>query len=255
MRWTLAFVGLLGCYDIDNFSRCYQSNDPACGPPSPATAEGGLVAHWSLDETFGTRVADDVGHDDGTIRGMPGFVAGRVGGALDFHGPDDAVSIGSPPPLTDLARFTLVMWMRPRTFGARGLARLADKRNLGAGWALLVCDGVCTRALEFHAPFGGQEGIWQAVDTVVLGAWQHVAVAYDRFSNENSPIVYVDATPIALTRIQAAAGAPLSDAAQLLTLGNRDAADSAFDGLLDDVRIYDRVLSPKEVADLHAAAR
>jgi Concanavalin A-like lectin/glucanases superfamily len=247
-----SFVALFGCYDFDNFSRCYQSTDPACGPPPSSSA--GLVAHWPLDETSGTRVVDTAQHNDGTIRGAPGFVVGRVGGALDLRGADDAVSIGSPPGLNDLPRFTIAAWMNPRTFGGRGLARIADKRNDGNGWALLVCDGPCSRALEFHCAFEGGEGVWQAVDMVVLGAWRHVAVTYDRSSSANDPVIYVDATPVPAAKTQVPSGASASDMTQPLTLGNRDPADSAFDGLLDDVRIYDRILTSKEIADLRAGA-
>jgi hypothetical protein len=180
-----------------------------------------------------------------------------VGGALDFRGPNDAVSIGSPAALTDLPRFTLTLWINPRTFGARSVGRLADKRNSGAGWALLACDNsVCAQTFEFHCPFDGAEGVWQtAPGAVRLGVWQHIAVAYDRSSADNTPLVYIEATPATVVRTKQPSGAPSSDMAQPLILGNREAGDSAFDGLIDDVRIYDRLLAPEEVATLHAQSR
>jgi hypothetical protein len=80
---------------------------PAAAPEGPSP-----LAHWKLDEGSGTIAADSSGNAlDGTLMGDPMWVAGIIGGALDFDG-DDYVDIGNPPILDfSTGDWTLSAWM------------------------------------------------------------------------------------------------------------------------------------------------
>jgi hypothetical protein len=57
-----------------------------------------LVGWWRLDEGTGTTAYDSSGNgNDGTILGNPQWVAGKVGGALDFDGNGDYIDCGNDP--------------------------------------------------------------------------------------------------------------------------------------------------------------
>ena len=59
-------------------------------------ASADLVAHWRFDETSGTTALDSSGNGlNGTLEGDPQWVAGAIGGALEFDG-DDYVDFGAP---------------------------------------------------------------------------------------------------------------------------------------------------------------
>ncbi|MBU0579479.1 hypothetical protein KJ628_05955, partial [Patescibacteria group bacterium] len=61
-----------------------------------ANASADLVAHWRFDEGSGTIAADVSGNgNDGTLRGDPRWVAGVIGGALEFDGNGDYVDCGN----------------------------------------------------------------------------------------------------------------------------------------------------------------
>ena len=65
------------------------------------------------------------------------------------------------------------------------------------------------------------------------------------------PIFYVDGVPLALTENRAPVGSLRSDASRMLRLGNYSGGTNrTFEGVIDDVRIYDRRLSPGEIAAL-----
>ena len=54
----------------------------------------GLVGHWTFDERKGAIARDVSGGDNhGTIKGGANWSEGKIGGALEFDGTDDFVSI------------------------------------------------------------------------------------------------------------------------------------------------------------------
>jgi hypothetical protein len=78
------------------------------------SASADLVAHLSFDESSGNVAHDTSGNgNDGTLNGDPQWVAGRVGGALDFDGSGDYVEI--PRIVQD--DFTLAAWIKTDTDG------------------------------------------------------------------------------------------------------------------------------------------
>ncbi|MHC4642515.1 MAG: hypothetical protein ACYS32_12795, partial [Planctomycetota bacterium] len=53
----------------------------------------GLVAHWKLDDGIGMTATDSAGTNNGTLNGDPTWITGRIGGALDFDGSGDYISV------------------------------------------------------------------------------------------------------------------------------------------------------------------
>jgi RNA polymerase sigma factor (sigma-70 family) len=230
----------------------------------PLDLSRGLVGHWTLDESVGTIAADSSGNGfNGTLADYwtPGWIEGKIGGALDFDGEATVVSVGSPAALTNLARFTIAAWVMPRGFGREigeannkmNRGRIVDKRNSesGAGWSLYLANratGLTSGTFCFRQDFSIAQAGWETQEnSVALGIWQHVAIAYDNGSADNRPIFYLNGIHVATTIMVAPAGSKSSDAASTLTIGNAATLDRAFDGAIDDVRIYDRILSASEV--------
>ena len=50
-------------------------------------------------------------------------------------------------------------------------------------------------------------------------------------------------------------GAPTSSPSNIFTIGNRSTSDRAFDGFIDEVRIYNRALTTAEITDLYNQGR
>jgi hypothetical protein len=242
--------------DLNRFAESNESNNKfsqvvTVGAPPLPTA--GPVAMWKLDETSGTTAADSSGNAlKGTLGNYSasGWTAGKIGGALNFNGVSNIVTVGSPAALTNLARYTVAAWIKPRSLGELKLGRIVNKRS-AAGWALFLnTDG----SAFFRQTFSTTEGAWSTpANSVALGAWLHVAVAYDSSSSANRPVFYINGKLVTTTVRAAPAGSRSSDAASLLTIGNTSTLERTFDGAIDDVRIYNRILTATEIGTLVTA--
>lgn len=84
-----------------------------------------------------------------------------------------------------------------------------------------------------------------------LTAWTHIAVTYDPSSAANDPIVYINGSAVAITET----GTPtvshaFSPVTKVGFSGNL--ANSGMDGRIADARVYNRILSATEIADIYA---
>ena len=77
-------------------------------------APADLVAHWRFDEGSGTTASDASGNGNhGTLQGNPQWVAGRIGGALEFNGTDSMIDIPYSPDMTPSEGATMGAWVYP----------------------------------------------------------------------------------------------------------------------------------------------
>ena len=136
-----------------------------------------LVSWWKFDEGTGSTVYDSVGNYDGTITGGT-WTTGMFGGALDFDGTDDYVTITTDPNLNNLGAMTISAWIYPRVDSNW---HVLDK---GDGDKRIYSEGVnCTlRGLVRYNTASAYTG--SVNDTVVLNSWQHVALTWDQTTNK-----------------------------------------------------------------------
>ncbi len=74
-----------------------------------------LIGWWKFDDGSGTVARDASGRGrDGTLRGGPTWVIGRVDGALHFDGIDDYVEVGSVG-ISGTAPRTVLGWVKADT--------------------------------------------------------------------------------------------------------------------------------------------
>jgi hypothetical protein len=90
------------------------------------------IAHWALDETVGNIASDSAGKLDGTVHGEALWQpeAGMVGGALEFDGIDDYVSIPSFM-LTANSSLSVFAWIKG---GMPGQVIISQKDRVGLVW-------------------------------------------------------------------------------------------------------------------------
>jgi hypothetical protein len=189
-----------------------------------------LVGHWRLDEKGGATVADASGNGgDGAVQGNPVWVQGMIGGAMQCDG-DDWVNCGNILPLTQ--GLTIMCWINSgdlngdRSFASREGA-YALKSN--------------STHVRFTTP-----GILDYDATAAVlqtGTWTHVAVTFVP-NTTGGAIFYlngVEAQRLNSTGLAAGAGP--------FRIANNQWADQFLVGIIDDVRVYNTVLTPEEIAD------
>ncbi len=205
------------------------------------SAQADLIHHWKLDEDTAagdTIAVDSIGGLNGTIQGARS-VPGKTGNALSFDGSDDLVTIlNFAPP----QQGTIVFWMDP------GFAT-SKQRVFGAGgdYEVIVYDDGRVRNELFAAGSGTLNSSTGAVESSL---WNHIAVTYvyDGTGPSTALEVYVGGD----LDVVGAAGDPSVPSDTTLLLAHRAGASGGerYGGLLDDIRIYDHVLSEAEIKAL-----
>lgn len=202
-----------------------------------------LVSWWEFDAGEGATAYDSIGINHGTIYGAQ-WTSGQIEGALDFDG-DDGVylepSAGGGSPLniynTDL---TISSWVKVRGTGGTIVARA---KPLYITYRL----GVSTNKAYINTYKQGP-GHWILYTDEILDpdVWYHIVGVFDRDGDKGR--VYVDGVEEAWGGMNTD---PLSNDAATKIGCRNNTGDAAFDGTIDDVRIYGRVLSTGEVWQLY----
>lgn len=220
------------------------------------TVDTGLRGHWSFDgdKISGTTAIDRSGlGNNGTLTNGPVKKNGRVGQALEFDGTNDYVDAGSAPALDDIVNLTACAWINPDTIPG-GYTTVVAKSNTSVGWALEVYGGGGDLEISFIRHFSTLKGEWTGnTGTLPLGVWQHVCVTYNDTSTANDPTLYVNGTPVSFAETSTPSGTAVSDASNALSMGVLDGGTGPFDGKIDEVRVYNRILSSAEVKGLYDA--
>lgn len=205
----------------------------------------GLVAYWSFDKN---NFEDSVGIFEGTengadpiqfTRGKPGF-----GQAMILDGTDQMVEItgGEPEDLAfQGASMSVAGWFKVGAFDKSWQALIA--KGEGSSWR------VHRRAAETGFAHAGGVGEGPAGAAVDDGEWHHFAAISDVDAVNFGTALYVDGE--IYTQFE---GAPnLAANGQRVMIGeNPDARNRYWNGEVDDIGIWDRVLTEIEISTLYA---
>ncbi len=201
--------------------------------PSP------LIAHWALDELEGDIAYDSTGNNDATVR-EPQWTEGKINGALQFNGFNTSMDCGGSELLRP-EQMTLCLWIEPHHMGGM---RYIVSRAIPSTENI---DYTITRELTGEIEFAiGQPAsdpvsvMSQAV--TALNEWSHLAVCLDG----SQATIYINGqsdSTANYTPAEAGEG-------QNLVIGSHQASTRFFNGKMDDIRIYNQLLGPEDIAAL-----
>ena len=243
-------------------------------PAAPATAANpaGLVGHWGFDEASGTVTADQGPNDlDGTLLGGAQFSQGVLGGGVQLDGLDDYVDITTagdsfPSVVGDLSEGTISLWFSfDRLTGPNEVFTMF---YLGDGTEGTSQDSLVVEIGHFNAVnstlyFTVYDDAVPSLcfDTVVTNPlntdqWYHFAVTVGPGGNTG----YLNGQELFDRHYNFgdASGTEFLgavDEKQEMWVGNGYLAhildQQFFSGGVDEVLVYDRVLSAAEVSDYY----
>ncbi|MHC4806888.1 MAG: LamG-like jellyroll fold domain-containing protein [Planctomycetota bacterium] len=218
-----------------------------------ANADPSLVGWWRLDEGSGTTAYDSSGNGrHGTFTGDPEWVAGKIGGALQFDGQGPERVLLGTFDVTGNA-ISITCWFKADNLDTPGNdPRMVSKAIGGSNdqhWFMVSSSrqsGI--KVLRFRLRTDGVTGEIKAdttTGTIELDTWIHVATTWDGVTMR----IYKNGVEVGSL---AKSGTLSTNPAANVAIGNQPTVgdDRPFSGLIDDVRIYTRALTPEDIAEV-----
>jgi hypothetical protein len=204
-----------------------------------------LVGEWRFEEESGDTAKDSSGRGNhGALKGNPARVEGKVGKALSFDGVDDFVEV----PNNDSLVARKPDYQKKAEQGHCGIAGKVHRFGVGYLLAFYNISGGYRPWLAYTAIYEGKgkrKSAGFGREGRKFGSWVHLAGTRDFHGNVRT---YVNGEQISTIRTdpitEAIAGTGVERG--VLRFGYY-VNGHAFKGLIDEVRIYNRALSPVEI--------
>ncbi|MBX4187081.1 MAG: hypothetical protein KW802_02370 [Candidatus Doudnabacteria bacterium] len=208
----------------------------------------GLSMFYPLEEGSGLITTDQSGNSyNGNLTNGPTWTAGKIGNALSFDNVNDYVSIPFDPAIAEGAAITVAAWVKPSTISDAGGTIVAKDRSGFTQWKLRI-DGRSANNLKNNLTFT-VGSVTAMSDNEVMAdlGWHHVVGVY----NGSQVYVYMDGANVDSTANPLTGNIPnYPHYVCIGTSGTTCNESNFFGGLIDDVRVYNRALSPAEIQDL-----
>ena len=206
------------------------------------------VAQWKMnDNAENTTVIESINSLNSTSQRNTNLmsVAGKINTSLNFNGTDDYITVA----LNDLLNigtsdFALSFWIKTQT---TSLARIINKiLNVSPYTGFDVWLEAGSLRYMLADDMGYTSGVFTDF-SLVNNNWHHVVLNYDR---DDKLTPYVNGSPKTTKDISSKQGSINVDIALII-----EARCSSFlhklEGMMDDIRIYKRLLTTTEIAALY----
>ena len=199
------------------------------------------VAAYSFDAGEGEVAEDVTGNEhDGAIEGATWFDKGKYGKALSFDGENDCVTVADAEDLRITEELTVEAWVKARSLSDQPIIYKDSYGHKGHQLAIGLYE--TGRAEAFLAE--GYEGEYDTVEgseSLEANVWTHLAFTYDGGEMR----LYVNG--VLVDDKGHSEGAPWAEG-DLVIGCNPNYSPERFDGLIDEVRVYNRALNDGEIA-------
>ncbi|NOQ56230.1 MAG: hypothetical protein GQ477_05505, partial [Nanohaloarchaea archaeon] len=204
-----------------------------------------LVGWWRFNNESGEnniyfRDWSSYGNDGScTTTTCPNYTNGYFSKGLIFDGSDDYVNAGNDSSLDITDEITIMAWVKPTgTIGSGGYAIISElenhytqiRKNSGSG----------SKIAFWHAA----AGLWfESNIDVPMNQWSFIVVIFDKNEINQNVKFYLNAVANGTGDTTTA----LVPTANNIWLGNVDTTSRYFNGTIDEVKIWNRALSPEEI--------
>jgi hypothetical protein len=199
----------------------------------------GLVAAYGFNEGSGSSVADGSGNGHtGAISGATWSTQGKFGNALSFDGVNDWITVNASSLLNLTTAMTLEAWVFPTT--TSGVRDILIKEGTNADIYNLYARNWRGRP-EANVFVGGANRVVEgtAAQAPAANVWTHVAGTYDGTTLR----LYINGVQVASVNRTG----PIATSTGPLRIGGNSLWGEFFQGRIDEVRVYNRALTPAEI--------
>ncbi len=203
----------------------------------PLASDANLQGYWKLEAN---------GNDSGpngynlTANGSPSFVTGKFGNAVDLESTSSqnlSIADGSCPNLEISGSKTWMCWFKPESISTQVIL---GKVTGASGVQIFFT----TTYIQFYHNGTATNGTVSSSAPLIAGQWYHVAGIYD--SSAGKLRLYLNGVLVS----EVTATGTSSDGNSPFYIGRNDEGNY-FDGIIDDVAIFNRALTDAEVSTLY----
>lgn len=223
--------------------------------PGDDRGQNGLIGHWAFDEAQGRFAFSSSGKDKYALLGAGANLqlnSGKIGGALELNGRRGAILPNGMDLINGLQAFTIAFWVK------------SDEVGTDKGFIFPKFPNDKDEVFSIRYDADGQEGggnnvikagittpggvqTYESASDMQTTEWQHIALTWQ---SGQELTLYINGVLDKPTFNSVATEGEITGAETLIIgRGCKDRSGS-FNGLIDDVRLYNRVLGEKEIADL-----
>lgn len=202
------------------------------------------VALWHMNEGSGSVIHDEIGNDNnGIINGATWTTEGRFGNSLSFDGIDDYVDVGPNNVYSNGSAITVEAWIKVDNLGSFVYVLGSRDQQDNGGFYFYLRD---SGRLDFYVYFGPT---WRNAATqhseIQPGQWYYIVGVYDGSVRIYLNGVLKDVYPWRI-------GYDTSSSSTFIG-GVPYSVD--FNGLIDEVAIWDIALSAQEILDYYNSGK
>ena len=257
-QWSFNFPNGTGYYEFYSIGKYNGDTEEA---PESADAIchynllAGFVSHWHLDENSSTTAYDAVGNNNGTISGAI-WTTGVSGSALMFDNVGDSLTVDSSSSLQITGNLSVSTWVYFNSLPSGSDDSIFTYTTSGESeshntlYELFIDSNGDLIYKHEYSNGNDQEYTFTNAD-IAVGKWYHIVVTRNTTSKDVH--VYINSSSISTYSYSAN---PTGGSSSTLYLGSdKPSKKRAIDGILDEVRVYNRLLSNTEIKTLYTSLK
>jgi hypothetical protein len=220
---------------------------PVCPP--------GMISYWKLDETTGSAYSDYYNSNDGSGSSpAPAPATGLIGGAQDFNGTNNYITVADHPSLdwASDASFTIEVWAKFTNVNSWNKVMIGrDDGGGGQPHWWLGAQQLTGYALFNLLDTNGAGDFLIDTKAINDNDWHQLVAVRDENVDMNR--LYVDGVKVDSVFFDYTAGFEAATTLGIGYMAYNSNPNYFYDGLLDDIALYNRALSDGEIRAHHAA--
>lgn len=195
------------------------------------------VGHWKFGEGRGNALADSSPEGNDGVNHGATWTKGYLGPGLRFDNLDDYALISDDVSLQITGKITAIATIYPQGYGLNDYARIFQKGNGADSYFLNMLNPGTEESFGFYAG----RTIHAAPDrSITLNTWQRIGGTFDL----EHVRLYKEGV---LLRTRVETDVIASTVGEELYIGNRDDFDRSFYGIIDELLIFDKVLTDAQM--------
>ncbi len=202
----------------------------------------GLIAHWKFDENSGLKAVESINGFDGVLENSPEWEAsGKIDGALYFDNVNAQVVVPHSDLLSPEKALTISAWVYNDAASLVDSYRIISKESFGSNNNYFL-------AMQSNSLFFGiGSSFFSPSATLSTNQWYHIVATFD--DDEDEVRMYIDGVEV----LSEATNASLTPNTDDLYIGSNWEEYKWWEGLIDDVRLYEVALTSAEIADIYSS--